>query len=168
MNNARGELEYRGFRAPDSYDWVDRIMVTKSRAGFTLLEIAASLVVLGVVLTTVAQVIRWSAAEHRAIQRKRGALEAAATVLDCLTVRDWAAITNDSAAAIHLPAETTRLLVDLASGCLGRGRKGTQQGLPRKRVAVEITWSNAAGGGKEHVRLSTWVFARGTRTGAAR
>ncbi len=141
--------------------------MTKSRAGFTLLEIAASLVVLGVVLTTVAQVIRWSAAEHRAIQRKRWALEAAATVLDCLTVRDWAAITNDSAAAIHLPPETTRLLVDPRLDVLVVEEK-EQQGLPRKRVSVEITWSNAAGGAKEHVRLSTWVFARGTRTGAAR
>ncbi len=88
-------------------------------------------------------------------------------MLDCLTVRDWAAITNDSAAAIHLPAETTRLLVDPRLDVLVVEEK-EHQGLPRKRVSVEITWSNAAGGGNEHVRLSTWVFARGTRTGAAR
>ncbi len=143
-------------------------MVTKSRAGFTLIEIAASLVVLGVVLTTVAQVIRWSAAEHHAIQRKRCALEAATTVLDCLTARDWAAITNDSAAAIHLPPDTTRLLVDPRLDVSVVEEK-QEKDLPSKRVSVEITWTNAAGGGaKEHVRLSTWVFARGTLKGAAR
>jgi prepilin-type N-terminal cleavage/methylation domain-containing protein len=142
-------------------------MVTRARAGFTLLEIAVSLVVLGVVLTTVAQVIGWSAAEHRAIQRKRCALEAATTVLDCLSVRDWSAITSESAAAIHLPPETTRLLADPHLQVSVVEEK-EQQGLPGKRVSVEITWANAAGRAKEQVRLSTWVFARGPLKGAAR
>ena len=142
-------------------------MVTRARAGFTLLEIAVSLVVLGVVLTTVAQVIRWSAAEHRAIQRKRCALEAATTVLDCLSVRDWSAITSESAAAIHLPPETTRFLVDPHLQVSVVEEK-QEKDLPGKRVSVEITWANAAGRAKEHVRLSTWVFARGSLNGAAR
>jgi prepilin-type N-terminal cleavage/methylation domain-containing protein len=142
-------------------------MVTKARAGFTLLEIAVSLVVLGVVLTTVAHVIQWSAAEHRLIQRKRCALEAATTVLDCLTVRDWSAITSERAAAIHLPPETTRFLTDPHLK-VSVAEEKEQQGLSAKRVSVEITWANSAGGTNEQVRLSTWVFARGPLKGAVR
>jgi prepilin-type N-terminal cleavage/methylation domain-containing protein len=141
-------------------------MVTKARAGFTLLEIAVSLVVLGVVLTTVAQVTQWSAAEHRSIQRKRCALEAATTVLDCLTVRDWSAITSESAAAIHLPPETTRFLADPHLE-VSVAKEKEPRGLSAKRVSVEITWANAAGRANERVRLSTWVFARGPLKGAA-
>jgi prepilin-type N-terminal cleavage/methylation domain-containing protein len=142
-------------------------MVTRARAGFTLLEIAVSLVVLGVVLTTVAQVLRWSAAEHRAIQRKRCALEAATTVLDCLSARDWSAITNESAVGIHLPPETTRFLADPQLQVSVVEDK-EQQRLPGKRISVAIRWANAAHGASEQVRLSTWVFARGPFKGAAR
>ncbi len=88
-------------------------------------------------------------------------------MLDCLSVRDWSAITSESAAAIHLPSDTTRFLADPhLQVCVVEEKE--QQGLRRKRVSVEITWANAARGTNEHVRLSTWVFARGPLNGAAR
>lgn len=154
-------------------------MVTRTRAGLTLLEVAVSAAVLGVILTTVAQVIQWSAAEHRAAQRKRCALESATTVLDRLTVRDWSAITPESAAAIPLPAEAVQwlvaphLVVTVAEetqrpGPLKNGTPASakRESPPAKRITVELSWANRAGGPNEHVRLSTWVFRRGLANGA--
>jgi hypothetical protein len=141
-----------------------------------LLEVAVSVVVLGAALATVAQVIQWSAAEHRAAQRKRCALEAATTVLDRLTVLDWSAITSESAAAIRLPAETAqflinpRLSVNIAeemdrlpeTGRLPRNAAAeVKDAPPAKQISVEVSWANRPGGRSEHVRLSTWVFQRG-------
>ena len=100
-------------------------------------------VVLGVVLTTVAQVLRWSAAEHQSDSAETMCSKAATTVLDCLSVRDWSAITSESAAAIHLPPDTTRFLADPHLQVSVVEEK-EQQALPRKRVSVEITWYAAA------------------------
>ncbi len=141
----------------------------------TLLEVAVSAVVLGAVLTTVAQVIQWSAAEHRAAQRKRCALEAATTVLDRFTVRGWSAITAENAAAIRLPAEAGRFLVDprlfvtvaeekeqigppgrrsqagslphkQQAGSLSDDVRAEGNGSPpAKRISVEVTWAHCAG-----------------------
>jgi Tfp pilus assembly protein PilV len=134
-------------------------MVTKPRTGLTLFEVAVSLVVLGAVLTTVAQVIQWSAAQHRAIQRKRCALEAATTVLDRLTVREWSAINRENAAAVKLPAETARLLVD-SHVDVTVAEETKNKDLPAKRISVDVTYASGVGGKNDHVRLSTWVFER--------
>ena len=74
----------------------------KSRNGFTLIEAAVSIAVLGVVSTTVVEVIQWSAAQHRQAERKRCALEAATTILDEFTLRDWSAMTQENAAKMRL------------------------------------------------------------------
>jgi len=141
-----------------------------------LLEAAVSVVVLGAVLATAAQVIQWSAAEHRAAQRKRCALEAATTVLDRLTVLDWSAITSESAAAIRLPAETGQFLINprltvaiaeekeqppATSRMPGNAAAEVKDAPPAKKISVEVSWANRPGGRSEHVRLSTWVFQRG-------
>lgn len=169
-------------------------MVTRARAGFTLLEVAVAVIVLGAVLTTVAEVIQWSAAEHRAAQRKRAALEAATTLLDKFTVRDWSAITPENAAALRLQPETTRLLVNPrlvvtvaeekepgdeplepqrpraakssanVAGLHGRPAE-TGHALHVKRISIELTWAGGPGRGDEHVRLSTWIYAGPSRNG---
>ena len=136
-------------------------MVTRSRSGMTLLEVAVSAVVLGAVLTTVAQVIQWSAAEHRAAQRKRCALEAATTVLDRFTVRGWSAITAENAAAIRLPAEAGRFLVDPRlfvtvaeeKEQIGPpGRRSQAGSLPHKQQAGSLPHKQQAGSLSDDVR----------------
>jgi type II secretory pathway pseudopilin PulG len=141
-----------------------------------LLEVAVSVVVLGAVLATAAQVIQWSAAEHRAAQRKRCALEAATTALDRLTMLDWSAITSENAATIRLPTETAQFLINPritvsvaeekglppATGRLPRDAVAEVNAAPpAKVISVDVSWSNRPGGRSEYVRLSTWVFQRG-------
>jgi Tfp pilus assembly protein PilE len=160
-------------------------MVTRNRAGLTLIEVAVSAVVLGTVLTTVAQVIQWSATEHRAAQRKRCALEAATAVLDQFTVRGWSEITPKAAAAIQLPADTTgflldpRLVVTVSEATKqiegGGDRKHADNSreivaapidsLPSKKIVVDVIWADGSGGRDERVELSTWVFPRESTSG---
>jgi Tfp pilus assembly protein PilV len=153
---------------------VTRNKATRQRSGLTLIEVAVSAVVLGVVLTTVVQIIQWSAAEHRAAQRKRCALEAATSVLDQISVHNWDAITPKSAAAFRLPPDVARALLDpqlvvtvdeekesaatTAKTKPADSLSHDSAALRGKRIAVEVTWTNRPGGKKEHVRLSTWVF----------
>jgi prepilin-type N-terminal cleavage/methylation domain-containing protein len=141
-------------------------MVSKPKCGLTLIEVAISILVLGVVSTTVAEVIQWSAAQHRAAERKRCALDIANAILDRFTIRDWSTITPGNAAKIKLPAEAAHTLGDAhllvqvedekAAGKTGKEEKA----LESKCVTVEISWTNGASSQVDRVQLSTWVFAR--------
>ena len=144
-----------------------------SRNGLTLIEVAISVAVLGVVSTTVLQVIQWSAAQHRAAQRKRCALEAATTILDEFTLRDWSEITQQDGAKIRLPVETSQALGDAQLSLLvkeerveGDKESRDRKGLDGKFVSVEISWANRASPQKDRVQLATWVFARMGKMGA--
>jgi prepilin-type N-terminal cleavage/methylation domain-containing protein len=140
-------------------------MVSKTKRGLTLIEVAISLLVLGVVSTTVAEVIQWSAAQHRAAERKRCALDIANAILDRFTIRDWSTITPGNAAKIKLPVEAAPVLVDAnllvqVEDEKAAGKTGKEKGLQSKRVSVEISWTNGASSQVDRVQLVTWVFLR--------
>jgi prepilin-type N-terminal cleavage/methylation domain-containing protein len=141
-------------------------MVTQTKNGLTLIEVAIAVVVLGVVSTTVAEVLQWSAAQHRAAERKRCALEIATAILDKFTVRDWSAITPENAAKITLPVEAAQSLGNphlllQVNHEKERGQPGEAgKGLESKRVSVEISWINGASTQVDRVSLCTWVFSR--------
>jgi prepilin-type N-terminal cleavage/methylation domain-containing protein len=138
------------------------------KRGLTLIEVAISVVVLGVVSTTVAEVMQWSVAQHRAAERKRCALEIATSILDKFTVRDWSAITAKNAATIKLPAEATQSLVDPHLNVEVEQEKeagktaDAAKSLLSKRVSVELSWTDGAVAKLDCVHLSTWVFERNT------
>jgi len=127
------------------------------RRGISLLEVAVAAVVLGAILTLAAQVVRWSAAEQRVALKRRAALEAATTVLDQMTVREWTAITPQAAASMRLSPETTEFLLDPRLAVTVTNEGGTPAA---KHVAVEVAWNDRAGGASQRVGLSTWVFER--------
>jgi prepilin-type N-terminal cleavage/methylation domain-containing protein len=148
-------------------------MVTRTRSGLTLIEVALSVAVLGVVSTTVLQVIQWSAAQHRAAERKRCALETATALLDEFTLRDWSAITPENAAKMGLPVEAARELGNPHVILLVKDdedqkakKSGGGKGLRGKRVSVEITWANGTSPQGDRINLVTWVFPRKAEVGA--
>lgn len=130
-------------------------MAKPARRGLMLMEVVVSMAMLGVVLATVAQVIQWSAVEHRTAQRKRCALETARSLLDELSAKDWSAINSENASRLRIPRESAQFLIDPRL----KMAVATQSGLlPSKRISVELTWSNGPGRASEQVQLSTWVF----------
>ena len=127
------------------------------RRGLTLIEVAVATAILGVAFTTATQVIQWSIAQHRGAQRKRCALEAASAVLDSLSVREWNAVTQQTASNMHLPPETLEFLIDPR---LMVTVVEESSPLAAKHLIAEVGWPD--GGRRESVQLSTWVFRRGS------
>jgi hypothetical protein len=133
------------------------------RRGITIFDVAFSVVVLGAVVTTAAQLVQWSVALHQVALKKRCALEAATTVLDRLSTRPWSAITAESAKQVSLPAEAEEFLVDPRITVGVTEDKEESAGSVRgKKISVEISWAERAGTRTQHVQLTTWVFQSGT------
>lgn len=131
---------------------------TVQRRGMTIFEVAVSAVVLGAVVTTAAQLVQWSVTLHHVALKKRCALEAATSVLDRISARNWSSVTADSVKKISLPAETREFLADprLSVAVTNEGDR------PRGRtISVEISWAERSGSRTQHVRLTTWVFQSG-------
>lgn len=133
------------------------------RRGITIFEVAVSVVVLGAVVTTAAQLVQWSIALHQVALRKRCALEAATTVLDRMSTRPWSAIAAGSTKEVALPAEVKEFLIDPRVTVGVTEDKESSAGPVRgKKISVEISWAERAGTRTQHVQLTTWVFQSGT------
>ncbi|HEV8002727.1 MAG TPA: hypothetical protein VGP63_22770 [Planctomycetaceae bacterium] len=124
---------------------------------------AVSVLVLGAVVTTAAQLVQWSVALHQVALKKRCALEAATTVQDRMSARPWSAISGESAKDASLPAEVKEFLVDprLTVG-VAEDKEQSAGSVRGKKISVEISWAERAGTHTQHVQLTTWVFQSGT------
>ena len=127
----------------------------RGRRGFTLIEVGVAGVLLLTTMAMTAQVLGRLAAERRAADRRREAVQEAAIVLERLAARPWAELTPESARALRLSEPARRALpggelaVDIAE----------HDGLKRIRVAVR--WPGRAGGPEAPARLTAWVGRRG-------
>jgi len=128
------------------------------RCGTTIFEVAVSAVVLGAVVTTAAQLVQWSVRLHQAALKKRCALEAATSVLDRISAREWAAITPQSAKDASLPPEVKEFLGDARLTITVTDESSQPRG---KQISAEVTWPDHLGARTQQVRLTTWVFQPG-------
>ncbi len=114
--------------------------------------------VLGVVVTTSALLVQWSASLHRVAIKKRCALEAATTLLDRINARPWSSITARSVQNLQLPGETKRFLGDPRLAVAVTDQEGSPRG---KKISIEVSWVERAGQNPQHVKLTSWVFEPG-------
>ncbi len=128
------------------------------RRGFTIFEMMAATAVLGVVVTTSALLVQWSASLHRVAIKKRCALEAATTLLDRINARPWSSITARSVQDLQLPAETKRFLGDPELAVAVTEQAGPPRG---KKISIEVSWTERAGQRPQQVKLTSWVFEPG-------
>jgi Tfp pilus assembly protein PilV len=141
------------------------------RRGISVLEVAVSAMLLGVVVTTAAQLVQWSVALHQAALKRRCALEAATRVLDRMTSRDWSAINSQTVKDTPLPPETKEFLgspqlIAIVTDESTTDKPATTGPSPNqserfrgKRISVEISWGQRDDNHK--VQLTTWVFEPG-------
>jgi prepilin-type N-terminal cleavage/methylation domain-containing protein len=128
------------------------------RRGFTIFEMMAATAVLGVVVTTSALLVQWSASLHRVATKKRCALEAATTMLDRINARPWPSITAQSVQDLQLPAEAKRFLGDPRLAVAVTDQAGPPRG---KKISVAVSWTERAGQRPQEVKLTSWVFEPG-------
>jgi hypothetical protein len=114
--------------------------------------------VLGVVITTAAQLVQWSVLLHEVALKKRCALEAATTVLDRMSAREWSSVTAEAAKKMSLPAETKVFLGDPQLAVAVTEEADQPRG---KKITVEVSWADRAAKPSQHVHLATWVFPPG-------
>jgi prepilin-type N-terminal cleavage/methylation domain-containing protein len=106
-----------------------------SRAGFTMLELVAALLILGAIMALVAQVAQWSMLERGRLSARQAALETATNLLESARAMPWENLTAAWAAAQGLPTEVDAL--PLGSKLLVRveADKLSQR---TKRVTVQV------------------------------
>ncbi len=138
----------------------------KSRSGFTLIEAAISIAVLGVVSTTVVEVIQWSAAQHRQAERKRCAVggrdnHPRRIHAPRLVGHDSGKCRQDALARRNHSGFRGSADVPACERGKRGGHKesGGRKGLRGKCISVEISWANRASPQNDRVHLATWVFA---------
>lgn len=128
------------------------------RCGVTLLETVVTLGLVGVVLSTIAPVTRWSHAQRRASDRRELAIQTAANQLERFSARGWDEITQAAADQVVLPAEAASRLPEAS---LTISVDPVESATPAKRITVAIAWTNRAGRRVPPATLTAYVFAPG-------
>jgi prepilin-type N-terminal cleavage/methylation domain-containing protein len=124
-----------------------------NRRGFTLMELIAAGVLLGVLLLVCAQVWGVTAAQHRGIQNRQTALRAAANLMERLTTRSWDQLTTAGSADLQLSPATLDMLPDAR---LEVRIDEPAEGESGKRIAVSVRWPDRDGRPEQSVRLVAW------------
>lgn len=127
------------------------------RRGFTVIELAAAVILLAVAMTVTVQLLGTIANERRAVGRREVAAREAANLMEHLCARPWERLSADGVkdvrlsktAADALPGAELTVGVDEAEGV---------RGVPGKRLSVRLRWRNRAGEFDAPVRLTTWVY----------
>lgn len=125
------------------------------RRGTMLLEIAISVLLVGMLLAMSVQVFGWTARERRAADRRAAALVEAGNQLDQLTMVSWDELTDKSAEAVKLSDEATAILPDAKLEVL---LKQSDKDTTSKQITVIIDWLGNHRQREGPVKLTAWVY----------
>lgn len=136
-----------------------RARPTAPRPGTTLIEVIASMILLGIVFAGSIPAVVWVVRTQRALERRQAALLHAANLLDELTSRPWNRLDEG------VPVEELDRGIVADFPALRLTARVTPETEPRaRRVTVEIAWEEAPGRPTRPVKLHGWAFPS---TGAA-
>ncbi len=131
---------------------------TCSRRGFTLVELIATCILLGVVFSVSIPLLTVVARERRSAEQRQFALQHAANLLERATTRDWAELPVGNQELTAAPGDVQTLLPGLE-------RQVEVRELPEsprsKQVTVSIRWTSRSGQPVAPIRLSAWVYPNG-------
>jgi Tfp pilus assembly protein PilV len=130
----------------------------RSASGFTIIEIVMATLALGIAMTLTVQILGWVARERRSVDRRAFAVQEAANAMERLAARPWEKLTPAAARAYAL---SPAALESLPGAELSVTVTDEVQKPPLKRVGVQLSWRNRAGGREAPVRLTAWVSPRG-------
>ena len=131
------------------------------RRGFTLLELAAAGVLMAAALVVCVQVLGWIALERRAADRRQWATQEVSNVMEHLTTRSWDELTAEAAQGVQLSQSASEVLPEAE---LHADVTISEMEPAAKRITVELRWRNRAGEFDAPVRLTTWLFRRGSKS----
>lgn len=129
------------------------------RRAFTMVEVAVTVLMLAVAMTTILHVLTWVAMERRAIERREWALEEAANLMERIAARPWKDVNAGAVKPLTLSEHLRGSLPDAELSIAVDEKAGPQL----KRVAIRIRWRNQAGTWVAPVRITSWMSRREDR-----
>ena len=125
------------------------------RRAFLLVETVMAGLLVALAMTLTVGLLSWVGAERRASERRGWAAQEAANGMERLTALPFDRLTSEV-------AKTTAKLSDAARGALPDSRliaevRDSDDGLPLKRIDLEVRWRGRSGLDEAPVRLTSWV-----------
>ena len=129
------------------------------RSGSVLLELVVAGVLLGVVMSAAVPALRWVGRQRTSARQRQAAQLEVGNLLEELTALDWNDLTPERAALVKLSEELHDQLHEskLEVAVQGDGNDETE-----KQIRIELSWNIAPGRPAPPVRLSAWVFRKGS------
>ncbi len=122
------------------------------RAGVVVHEAAMAIVLVGAILTSVAQILVFSAQQSHTRQQRMTATREVGNLMERLMARPWERLTSDDAKTVELSTISqatlpeAQLVIDVTTVD------------DAKRVSIELAWKESSGGHTEPVRLVAWQY----------
>ncbi len=129
-----------------------------ARRGFTLIELIATCILLGVVFSVSIPLLTVVAQERRSAEQRQFALQHAANLLERATTKSWSELPVGDQSLTDAPADVQTLLPGLERQVEVKELSETPRS---KQVTVSIRWKSRSGQLVAPVRLSAWVYPNG-------
>lgn len=137
-----------------------RYVTTRSfaRCGFTLIELIATCILLGVVFSVSIPLLTVVAQERRSAEQRQFALQYATNLLERTMTNGWSQLPVGEQTLTAAPTDVQTLLPGLERQVEVKELLETPRS---KQVVVSIRWKSRSGQLVAPVRLSAWVYAIG-------
>lgn len=127
----------------------------RERAGFTLVELFISGILLAAIAATALPILAATARQQQETLRRQAAVQAAANLLERYTVKPWEELQLAESQGVELPAA----LLDRLPEARGRVAILPAEGEPpARRIQVELDWQDSRQQRTRPVQLTTWVY----------
>lgn len=130
----------------------------RTRHGFSLIELIATCILLGVVFSVSVPLLTVVARERRSGEQRQFALQHATNLLERAATRDWSELPVGPQTISPAPADLQSLLPGLERSVEVRELSDE---LHTKHVIVSLHWNGRSGQPVAPLRLSTWVYPNG-------
>ena len=128
----------------------------KKRRGMTIMELLVSLVILGAAMAALVQLVVLTARQRRSLDQRRVALQEVANQAERLALVAWDETTPERLKTWQPSADLVAALPRATCQASVRDESGEPA---RRRIRLEVVWTNAAGQAVEPVTLTLWKFA---------
>lgn len=126
-----------------------------TRRGITLLETMVAGILVVAMMTVCLQMLRATAAQHRATEDRQMAIQEAANLMERLSTRPWDELTPQNVQQMQLSPQARRTLIDAE---LEIQLNRPPDDPAAKRITVSVRWSNRSGKAARTVRLVAWRY----------
>jgi hypothetical protein len=127
---------------------------TQRRSAFTLVELAMSVLLLAILMTTSAQMIHLASRQQKSLEHRAAAMLSLQAVAELVTNTPWDQLTAESVQELTIPEQLKPTLSGAKLSC----ELTEETEPPAKRINMTLTSGDSRGQQPVSVRLTVWVF----------